>query len=99
MSRSLVRPLFPNAPLSYNKQYQDEIVRAFSIFLEQVQNPGDARNTTLTLTALQSGNDQGLETGALFEVEGFLKISQPYRPHVTGVGTTGTVGAIEVRTT
>lgn len=98
MSRSLVRPIFPNAPNSYDRVYQEEIVRAFSVFLQQVQNPGDARHTTLTLTALQS-NDQGLETGALFQVDGFVKITQANTPHVAGVGSTGSAGSVTVTTT
>lgn len=99
MSRSLVRPLFPNAPDVYNRVYQEEIVRAFSVFIQQIQNPGDARHTTLTLTALQSMNDQGLEEGALFEVDGFVKISRAFNPHVGGVGLTASVGSVTVTTT
>jgi hypothetical protein len=78
--------------------YQEEVVRAFSVFLQQLQNPGDARHTTLTLTALQS-NDQGLETGALFQVDGFVKIAQANTPHVAGVGSTGSAGSVTVTTT
>ncbi len=96
MSRNLIRPFFPQAPGSYNQEYQDQIVRAFSIFLEQVQNPGEARHTNLTLTTLQEGNDVGLEEGALFEVEGVLKVSQANRPHVSGVGSSATMGQVEV---
>jgi len=99
MSRNLVRPIFPNAPVSYSREYQAEIVRAFSVFLQQIQNPGDARHTTLTLTNLQSMDDQGLETGALFEVDGFVKISRAFNPHVRGVSGTGSVGDVTVTTT
>jgi len=98
MSRSLVRPLFPNAPDIYNRVYQEEVVRAFSVFLQQLQNPGDARHTDLTLTALQS-NDQGLEVGALFQVDGFIKITQANVPHVAGASGTSTVGTVTVTTT
>jgi len=97
MSRSLVRPLFPNAPDMYNRVYQEEVVRAFSVFLQQLQNPGDARHTDLTLTALQS-NDQGLEVGALFQVNGFIKITQANTPHVGGAGSSGAVGSVTVTT-
>ena len=97
MSRSLVRPLFPNAPDMYNRVYQEEVVRAFSVFLQQLQNPGDARHTDLTLTALQS-NDQGLEVGALFQVDGFIKITQANTPHVGGANGTGAVGSVTVTT-
>ena len=96
MSRNLVRPFFPQAPGSYSQEYQDQIVRAFSIFLEQVQNPGEARHTNLTLTTLQADNDVGLENGALFEVDGILKVSQPHRPHVSGVEATMNLGQVEV---
>jgi len=98
MSRNLVRPLFPNAPEMYDQMYQQEVVRAFSVFLQQLQNPGDARHTDLTLTALQL-NDQGLETGALFQVDGFVKITQANVPHVAGASGTGTVGSVTVTTT
>ena len=97
-NRSLVRPLFPNAPIDYDRVYQEEVVRAFSVFLQQLQNPGDARHTTLTLTALQS-DDQGLEIGALFQVDGFVKITQANTPHVAGVGSTGSAGSVTVTTT
>ena len=40
MSRGLVQPLFPNAPSDYNSEYMSEVVRAFSVFLQQVNNPG-----------------------------------------------------------
>jgi hypothetical protein len=97
MSRNLVRPFFPNAPTEYNQQYQEEIVRAFAVLLAQIQNPGDAQHTNLTLTTLQSDNDSGLATGALFEVDGFLKVSSLNRPHVVGVETSTAVGIAEVQ--
>jgi len=97
-SRRLVRPFFPLPPETYSQEYLNEVVRSFSVFLQQLQNPGDARHTTLTLTALQS-NDQGLETGALFQVDGFVKITQAHTPHVGGVSGTGTVGSVTVTTT
>lgn len=94
-SRRLVRPLFPDPPQQYNQQYQFELVRAFSVFLQQLQNPGDARHTNVTITDLQT-NDQGLEEGALFEVDGFVKISRPFNPHLAGVGAAGSVGTATV---
>jgi hypothetical protein len=76
----------------------NEVIRAFSVFIQQIQNPGDARHTELTLTGLQS-NDQGLEEGALFEVNGFVKISRSFNPHVSGAGATGSTGSVTVTTT
>jgi hypothetical protein len=97
-SRSLVRPYFPIPPRDYDQAYLNEVIRSFSVFIQQIQNPGDARHTELTLTGLQS-NDQGLETGALFEVDGFVKISRSFNPHVGGVGATGSTGSVTVTTT
>jgi len=97
-SRRLVRPYFPIPPQNYDQAYLNEVIRAFSVFIQQIQNPGDARHTELTLTELQS-NDQGLETGALFEVDGFVKISRSFNPHLAGVGSTGAVGSVTVTTT
>ena len=96
-NRNLIRPFFPDAPKEYSSQYQQEITRAFSVFLQQFQNPGDARNTTLTLTNLPS-TDQGLEIGALFQVDGFVKITQTHTPHVGGVSGSGNVGTVTVTT-
>lgn len=96
-NRNLIRPFFPDPPSDYNQRYMQEITRAFSVFISQFQNPGDARNTTLTLTNLPS-TDQGLETGALFQVDGFLKITQAHSPHVVGATCLAKVGEVKVTT-
>jgi len=75
MSRRLSRPFFPIPPPQYMQNYFAELVRSFSVYLDQMQNPGDIRGTQLTLTELQT-DDSGLETGALFQHNGFVKIAQ-----------------------
>ena len=95
MSRNLVRPYFPVPPNEYNQPYFAEIIRAFSVYLAQQQNPGEGRNTFLVLTNLQN-NDFGLETGTLFEVDGFVKITKEKVPHVVGSSGTGGVGSVTV---
>jgi len=98
MSRGLVQPLFPNPPTDYDPVFMAEVVRAFSVFLQQVNNPGPWRATEMTLTSLQT-NDAGLEVGALFQKEGFLRISLANLPNPAGVtGTTG-LGSVTVTTT
>jgi hypothetical protein len=67
------------------------------VFLEQNQNPGEGRHTALVLTRLQ-GNDQGLEVGALFEHNGYVKITKSNVPHVGSVSGTGGVGTVTVTT-
>jgi len=98
MSRNLVRPFFPVPPDQYSRQYFTELVRSFSVYLEQSQNPGQGRNTFIVLTELQN-NDYGLETGALFEQDGFVKITKTNTPHVVGSGASGSVGSVTVSTT
>ena len=62
MSRGLVQPIFPNAPVNYDQMYQAEVVRAFSVFLNQVNNPGPWRATELTITNDQGNVDRGTLT-------------------------------------
>ena len=97
MSRNLVLPYFPVAPQQYDQPYFAEVVRAFSVYLEQMQNPGEGRNTQLVLTNLQT-DDSGLETGALFQQDGFVKITLINTPHVRGSAGTGAVGTVTVTT-
>lgn len=98
MSRNLLLPFLPVPPPEYQQQYFSEVVRAISVYMQNERNPGEGRHTSLVLTNLQS-NDQGLETGALFEHGGFVKITQANTPHVGGLSATGAVGSVTVSTT
>jgi len=66
MSRNLNLPFFPVAPDQYTQTYMAEIVRAFSVYLLQMQNPGQGRHTEMVLTNLQT-HDRSLEIGGLFQ--------------------------------
>ena len=96
-SRRLVQPQFPMPPTAYDAGYMAEVVRAFSVFLQQYTNPGDSRATALTLTHLQS-DDYDLETGALFEHDGYIKITLGNVSNPRGSEGTGTVGSVTVTT-
>ena len=98
MSRNLILPFLPVPPNEYQQQYFAEVVRAISVYMQNERNPGEGRHTAMVLTNLQS-NDQGLETGALFEHDGFVKITKANTPHVGGVSATGAVGSVTVSTT
>ena len=98
MSRSLTRSYFAVPPKEYSQTYFSQLVQSFSVLLAQIQNPGDSRVTTLTITNLPS-NDQGLETGALFEQGGFVKITKANAPHVGGISAASEVGSVTVSTT
>lgn len=98
MSRNLAIPYFPNAPQEYNQQYISEVVRAFSIYVQQVQNPGEGRNTFSVFTNLQT-DDFELELGTIFNHGGYVKITQQNTPHVRGSSGTGAVGSVTVAIT
>jgi len=95
MSRRLSKPLFPLPPPQYDEQYFAEIVRSFSVFLQQIQNPGDGRFTTITITDLPT-NDVGLESGTIFNQDGFLRVSQLDTTFVAGTSGTMSVGSVSV---
>jgi hypothetical protein len=38
-------PYFADPPQNYDRSYLSQITRAFSLFAQQVQNPGEGRNT------------------------------------------------------
>ena len=98
MSRNLAIPYFPNAPREDNQQYISEVVRAFSVYVQQSQNPGEGRNTFSVFTNLQT-DDSGLETGAIFNHGGYVKITQENTPHARGSAGSGAVGSVTVTTT
>tara|TARA_R110000796_G_scaffold57055_1_gene131880 strand:- start:129 stop:329 length:201 start_codon:yes stop_codon:yes gene_type:complete len=63
--------------------------------MQQQQNPGEGRLTKLTLTDLQT-DDSGLETGALFQQGGFVKIALINTASVRGSSGTSAVGTVTV---
>ena len=89
-------PRLPTPPSEINTVYVSDLVRTLESFMDQVQNPGGLRGTELTLTNLQSGNNVGLETGALYELEGFVKITLANVPACSGLSGTGAIGTVTV---
>jgi hypothetical protein len=97
MSRNLNLPFFPVAPDGYDQRYMSEIVRSFSVYLTQMQNPGENRGTGLVLTNLLT-HDRGLESGEFFQQDGFVKVSRSNVPHPEGLSGTGGVGSVTITT-
>jgi hypothetical protein len=95
MSRNLNLPFFPIPPQEYSNQYFEEVLRSYSTYLQNMQNPGEGRNTFTVFTALQT-DDSGLEVGAVFNHGGYLKVSEINTPHVRGSEGTCGVGAVTV---
>lgn len=91
-------PFFAIPPKEYDQKYLADVIRAFSTFMRQVQNPGEGRATTIVLTTLQT-NDYGLEPGTIFVVDGQLRIPMPNMPYVVGLGASASVGSVSVTTT
>ncbi len=98
MSRITNVPYFPIPPKGYEQQYFAELVRSFSVFLAQQQNPGEGRNTSLVLTNLPQ-DDFGLEIGTLFQHDGFVKITLTNSSYVRGSEAVGLIGTVTVTTT
>ena len=97
MSRNLPLPFFPIPPNQYTPQYFAEVVRAFSLYMEQIQNPGDGRFTTIVVTDMPD-NDVGLEQGSLYKHGGYVMISELSRSAVSGSSMTVTAGSVTVST-
>lgn len=94
-SRSLNLPYFPSPPKEYNQAFFAEFLRAFAIYMQQVQNPGEGRSTFMVFTDLQS-NDANLERGAVFQVNGVLRVSVANIPYVAGNSLSVSVGSVSV---
>jgi len=103
MSRNLVLPFFPVPPEEYSQQYMTEVMRSFSVYLTQMQNPGEGRNSSLVLTNLQA-DDQGLEVGSLFHYRdvsgsmGDIRITTADKSNLRGNSATTAVGIVTVTT-
>ena len=50
MSRNLNLPYFPVAPEMYNRAYFNELTRSFSVYIQQIQNPGEALFTKISMS-------------------------------------------------
>ena len=73
MSRELVPPQFSVPPEQYDRMYFDDMVRSLSQLVVQINNPGELRGTKIPLTDLPT-SPSGLETGALYNDSGTVKI-------------------------
>ena len=70
---NLAPPRLPDAPEGYSQEYMEDLVRALEVFIQQERNPGELRGTKITLTDLPT-SATGLETGALYNDSGTVKI-------------------------
>jgi len=89
-------PRLPTPSGDIDLRYMTDLTRALEYFLAQVQNPGDLRATSLTLTNVQADNDVGLEAGTLYQVDGFVKIALANVAACAGSTGTGSIGTVTV---
>ena len=89
-------PRLPSPQGEIDSIYMTDLVRALESFISVVENPGGSRATDLTLTALQSGNDVSLEVGALYELDGFVKITLVNVSACSGISATSGLGTVTV---
>ena len=73
MSTNEPPPRLPDAPEEYNIQFMQDLIRAIETFIQQERNTGELRGTKITLTNLPTSTT-GLETGALYNDSGTIKV-------------------------
>lgn len=95
MDRRVALPNFPIPGPQYSQRYMADLVNALARMTVVLRNPGEGRATTIVLTNLQT-NDQGLEAGALFQVEGVVHVSLLNKPYLAGTSATTNVGTVAV---
>ena len=72
-SNQIAPPRLPEPPTEYSQRYMQDLIRALELFIQQERNPGELRGTKMTLTNLPT-SATGLETGALFNDNGTVKV-------------------------
>ena len=97
MDRRLIFPRFENPPQEYTKRYFDNMVNMLNVLMVALRSPGEGRQSTLVLTNLPE-TDTDLEPGSIFQINGVLYVSVPYRAFVSGVSGTGSAGSVTVTT-
>ena len=73
MDRRAVPPRFPTPPAEYSQRYMNDLTRALETLVTQLRNPGEGRNTRLTLTDPPATAD-AIERGALYQENGIVRI-------------------------
>lgn len=97
MVNTPARPYFPAPPLDYNPRYLAEIVREFSVFVAQIQNPGEALHSSLGLTGLPTSEAAAeLAVGTVYNDNGILRIVTRYIARPIGQSGIGYVGDVTI---
>lgn len=73
MSSNSPVPYFPSPPSVYSQEYLNQIVRAFSVFAQQSNNPGGAVYSTLQLIRLKTYADNAAAVAGNLAVNDIYK--------------------------
>jgi hypothetical protein len=95
MAQPTIIPYFASAPFEYDRSYMAQVTRAFSLYAQQMQNPGEGRNTYTVYTNLQQ-NDYGLEVGTVYRQGNVLYITLLDTAAPAGVSATALTGTVTV---
>ena len=98
MAQPTIIPYFAAAPFEYDRSYMAQVTRAFSLYAQQMQNPGEGRNTYTVYTNLQQ-NDYGLEVGTVYRQGNVLYVTLLDTTAPAGVYATALTGTVTVVTT
>jgi len=95
MDQRVQLPTFPLPGPEYSQRYLADLINALNRLVVALRAPGEGRQTTIVLTGLQS-NDQGLETGTIFQVNGALRVAILNTTYLAGNSATASVGTVAV---
>lgn len=91
-------PVFPSVPpQGVTPQWAAEISRSLNQLVTALRNPGEGRNTRLTLTDLPT-SDSGLEPGGLFRMGNSVLVSTADKANPGGLSAVTTLGSVTVTT-
>lgn len=82
MAGNVPVPYFPTPPDTYDRQYMAQVIRAFSVFAQQVNNPGPIRGTTLTLNPTGEKIDAGELSWSIEEETVDLTLTEGVVQHI-----------------
>lgn len=97
MDQNSTFPIFAKAPNEYERRFFDDLSRSLNQLVYLLRNPGEGRQTTLTLTNLPTSGI-GLAPGALFRDGNTVKIVLEYEAYASGLQATASLGTITVTT-
>ena len=89
MSSRVAPPRFGSPPKEYDQTYFDEITRQFSLLVSKINNKERFLSDLPT-------NNINLKNGALYQHDGFVKVTVANEISLSGITATGSIGTVSV---